>query len=156
MVVRSNGRAASLSQDCVSPKAAELRDTLSPADFPKAAGFLQPPACIILGKRCSLERPDTVGFRLGNCCNQESPTDAEATRTRADVDADLRDSGIAAPARDRTERGPTQDASIRTRHEPGKLVVRRIPFLPGWSFDFEGGLASDDSLQVDGTHVFPI
>lgn len=107
-----------------------LSQFFSNANLPEAVVQMQAEARLIFREDAGLQRPKAV--RLGSLDQrvQQKRTDAMAACWRADVNADLSDTGINASARNRTERRPTNDLIIRTRNNAARIEFRFAPFFP--------------------------
>src|SRR5690606_35572524 len=95
-----HGGAAAFEEDDVAPLAVEAAQALAGADGAEACLGVEPEAAGVLGEDAGLDGPDAVGFGSGDERGQQRGSDAPAAGMRADVDAVLDDSGVAAAVGD--------------------------------------------------------
>jgi hypothetical protein len=109
--------ASALQENNIAPLTIELPDPLLDADAAKAAAFVEPEACFVLGEDSGLRRGGGGGKELdGQCC---SPSWRARTRRASGpcIDRVLGDTGVDLPFRDASEDRPAQDLSRRGGHQ---------------------------------------
>src|SRR5262249_20264162 len=144
-----------LEEDHVAPDAGHLAEPLAHADLAETARVVEPKRGFVLGEDPGLQRPVAGGLGASDELVEQGAADARAARRRSDVDADLADAAVAAPAGDVRQRRPADDGAVALADEP-QLGMRRIPRLPVRRLRLEGRVPFADALRVDRADDRPV
>jgi len=148
--------ASTFQQDYVAPDAAKHPEPLAPANFAKAASFMQRDAGGVLGEDSGLQCPDAVLFGFVHEGRQQRAAYSQAASRRRNVNAHFGNSGVDAAARYLAERRPTKNRQIVSSDEPCEAQMISIPGFPIGSVSFKGRVAGADAFEVDRSHRLPV
>ena len=151
----SNG-APSFHQQDVSPAAVHTSEPFPNANTAKAKPRVQPDAGHIFRKNSRLQRPNPRALGGFDQRSQQLGPYSLASGALGDVYTYFGDARVHASVRNRTQRRPAENVTLRTCHEPTGSKMARVPLRPVGRGGFEGGIARGDSFQIDGTNRAPI
>src|SRR5215471_4445157 len=122
--------ASSFQQDHVSPDVVQTADALLRADRPEAEAAQERQARRVLREDARLEGPDPGSLGALDHGREQLGADAPAALLLADVDAELRDAGVATAGRHRNGRDPAAHPPVTLGDEPVLGEMSAVPFLP--------------------------
>lgn len=148
--------ASALHQDYIAPAAIQAAQFFANANDSETASLVGLDAGNIFRKNSRLEGPDAV--LLGGCdqSGKQLGTYFLASGALGNVDTDLSDTRVSAPAGNRAEGGPPDNFLSRTRYQPAGLQMRGVPFSPLREGGFKCGVARGDSLGINFADRKPV
>ncbi len=118
---------------------------------------MQGAAWFVPGEYMRLQGPVSFLLRNGVKAAEQCRADSSALCLRADVDADLSDTGGASIVWNRGQRGPAQNTAVRfTSNGAADDQVPVVPHLPDRRCDHESREAGHQPLAVDCPDLDPI